>query len=100
MSTATIETPQHMQALALANKVRTAHQELRAEVGAGKLTVAEAMADKRAAGHFTIGKLLRAQTRWGPTRARKLLYRLAIPEGKRVESLTERQRRVIEEALS
>lgn len=101
MNTATTsETPQHMIALQKANRVRHGHGELKREVLAGRLGIAEALDDPRAVGRLTLGQLLSAQARWGVYRTRKFCYRVSIPEGRRADALTERQKRVVLEALA
>lgn len=87
--------PQHMRALKRANEVRLGHSALKRDIHAGRVTVADALADPRVGGSITLADLLKAQRRWGTTRARKFLQRISIPENKRVDSLTARQRRLV-----
>lgn len=93
------EVPQHMQALALANEAKRGHTALKREVRSGALSVAVALKDVRATGNLTLGKLLAAQTRWGSTRTRRFCLSLGIPENKRVDQLTERQRTLVGERV-
>jgi hypothetical protein len=58
---------EQLQALALANAVRRAIADVRAEVKSGSLSVRAALDDERAA-HMTVFQLLAAQHRWGPYR--------------------------------
>lgn len=90
---------QQMEALAIANTIRiqgvVVRQELRAEV----ITLAEALSDERA-GHLPINRLLCSMRRWTPVRSDTLLMRVQIWPSKRVDTLTERQRSLIVEAVS
>jgi len=93
--------PQHMQALARANRVRLARAELKRSVGRGEADVAEVIQGcPWEAESMTLAELLTSQRRWGRTRARKLLQTLALGENKRVGSLTSRQRALLTSALS
>jgi hypothetical protein len=89
-------TPQHMRALAHANRVRLARAELKREVAAGNAEVAEIVRTcPWEAGTMTVGELLRSQRRWGRARARKFLFSLALNENRELGRLTERQRGVL-----
>lgn len=102
MTTATIAVPQsqHMAALQRANEIRLARAELKRRIGAGEITVAQVvLGPPDEAATMTVCDLLRAQKRWGRTRARKFLVCIPISETKTVGSLTGRQRRAIAEAL-
>lgn len=91
---------QPLQALAIANQVRIEGADLRRELGAGKITLVEAIVDHRAA-RLTIERLLTGQRRWGPARARTMLSRLGIFGSIRVDQLTARQRdRLLERIAS
>jgi hypothetical protein len=89
---------QQMEALEIANRVRFGGIHVRQEVTAGLITVAEALEDPRA-GSMPIGRLLCAQRAWGPTKAHRLLNGLSIWPTRKVRELTERQKRLIAEAL-
>lgn len=92
--------PQHMQALARANRVRLARAELKRSIGRGELDVAEVVQDAPwETESMTLAELLTSQRRWGRTRARKLLQALALSENKRIGSLTPRQRTLLAGAL-
>ncbi len=94
-------TPQHMQALARANRVRLARAELKRSIGRGEVDVAEVIEDVPwETESMTLAELLTSQRRWGRTRARKLLQTLALSENKRVGTLTPRQRALLKSALS
>lgn len=92
---------QHLQALARANRVRLARASGKRDICDGKLLVAElVMSPPWWAATMTVAECLRAQQRWGHTRARKFLFRLAIGEARKLGSLTERQRLLVAEALT
>ena len=93
--------PQHMQALAHANRVRLARAALKRAVAAGDVDVAEIVRDcPWEVETMTIGELLRSQRRWGRTRARKFLFALALNENRELGRLTERQRNVLAAELA
>lgn len=93
--------PQHMQALARANRVRLARAELKRSIGRGEVDVAAVIRDcPWETESMTIAELLTSQRRWGRTRARKLLQTLALSENKRIGTLTPRQRALLTSALS
>jgi hypothetical protein len=95
------QTPQHMQALARANRVRLARAELKRSIGRGEVDVAEVIRDcPWETESMTLAELLTSQRRWGRTRARKLLQALALSENKRLGTLTPRQRALLGSALS
>jgi len=88
--------PQHMQALAQANRVRLARAELKRQVAEGELSVADVVLDcPWEAESMSISDLLMSQHRWGRTRCRRFLTAIPLPETKRVGSLTDRQRRAV-----
>jgi hypothetical protein len=94
------QTPQHMQALARANRVRLARAELKRSIGRGEVDVAEVIRDcPWETESMTLAELLTSQRRWGRTRARKLLQTLALSENKRIGTLTPRQRALLTSAL-
>jgi hypothetical protein len=93
-------TPQCMEALARANKVRLARAALKREISAGRRSITEVIMDSPwEVESMSLGELLCAQRRWGRARSRKLLSSTALNEGKRVGTLTERQRRILVAAL-
>jgi hypothetical protein len=93
-------TDQCMQALARANKVRLARAELKRAIGAGRCSVIDVIVESPwEADSMSLSELLCSQRRWGRARSRKLLSSAAISEGKKVGSLTERQRRILVHAL-
>ncbi len=95
------QTPQHMQALARANRVRLARAELKRAVGRGEVDVTEVIRDVPwETESMTLAELLTSQRRWGRTRARKLLQALALSENKRIGTLTPRQRALLTSALA
>lgn len=92
--------PQHMQALAHANRVRLARAALKRSVAAGEADAAEIVREcPWEAESMTVGELLRSQRRWGRTRTRKFLLSLALNENRELGRLTARQRTVLAAAL-
>ena len=88
--------PQHMQALAEANRVRLARAALKRAVQAGDVDTAEVVREcPWEVETMTIGELLRSQRRWGRTRVRKFLGTMALSENRPVGRLTLRQRSVL-----
>lgn len=96
-----VQIPQHMQALARANRVRLARAELKRSIGRGEIDVAEVIRDcPWETESITLAELLTSQRRWGRTRARKLLQTLALSENKRLGTLTPRQRALLASTLN
>jgi hypothetical protein len=95
------EQPQHMQALANANRIRSARAALKHEVRAGNRTVAEILGPDATlppeAESMTISELLCCRPRWGKTVTRRFLERLMIGERVQLGELTLRQRKLIVE---
>jgi hypothetical protein len=93
-------TPQHMQALAHANRVRLARAALKRSVASGKVDAAEIVRDcPWEVESMTVGELLRSQRRWGRTRVRKFLFPMTLNENRVLGKLTERQRSMLARAL-
>ena len=98
-ATATAPAPQHMRALAQANRVRLARAELKRQVAEGEATVAEiVLARPWEAESMTIADLLMSQHRWGRTRCRRFLASIPMVETKTIGSMTERQRKELANA--
>lgn len=98
--TASPATPQHMQALAHANRVRLARAGLKREIGSGRTTAARVVIEcPWEAESMSLGELLRSQPRWGRTRTRKLLGSVSLAENKRLDTLTDRQRSLLASRL-
>lgn len=96
-----VQAPQHMQALARANRVRLARAELKRSIGRGEVDVSAVIRDcPWETESMTLAELLTSQRRWGRTRARKLLQALGLSENKRLGTLTPRQRALLTSALS
>jgi hypothetical protein len=96
-----INIPQHMQALARANRVRLARAELKRSVSRGELDVADVIRESPwQAESMSLAELLTSQRRWGRTRARKFLQNVALNENKRLGTLTPRQRALLSTALA
>ena len=93
---ATAPAPQHMQALAQANKVRLARAELKRQVADGELSVADIVLDcPWEAESMNIADLLMSQHRWGRTRCRRFLTQIPMNETKTIGSMTDRQRKCL-----
>jgi hypothetical protein len=96
-----MDVPQHMQALARANRVRLARAELKRSVARGDLDAAEVIREcPWQAESMSLAELLTSQRRWGRTRARKLLQNLSLSENKRIGTLTPRQRTLLSTTLT
>jgi hypothetical protein len=95
-ATATAAAPQHMRALAQANRVRLARAELKRQVTDGEVTVQEVVLSCAwEAESMTIADLLMSQHRWGRTRCRRFLASIPMSETKTIGSMTDRQRRAL-----
>jgi len=93
--------PQHMRALARANRVRLARAELKRSVARGEVEAAEVIRKcPWETENMTLAELLTSQRRWGRTRARKFLLGLAMSENKRIGTLTQRQRALLSTELA
>jgi hypothetical protein len=91
---------QCMQALARANEVRLARAALKRDIAAGRRHVTQVVIESPwEAESMSLSELLCSQRRWGRARSRKLLSSIALTEGKRVGTLTDRQRRILVAAL-
>ena len=87
---------QCMQALARANQVRLARAALKRDIGAGRRDVTDViLTSPEEAETMSLSELLCSQRRWGRARSRKLLAAATLSEGKRLGTLTERQRRIL-----
>ena len=97
----TIDAPQHMQALARANRVRLARAELKRSIARGDVEAADVIREcSWETESMTLAELLTSQRRWGRTRARKFLLSLALNENKRLGTLTSRQRALLSAELA
>jgi hypothetical protein len=95
------QAPQHMQALARANRVRLARAELKRSIARGEVDASAVVRDcPWETESMTLAELLTSQRRWGRTRARKFLLGVALNENKRLGTLTPRQRALLAAALS
>jgi hypothetical protein len=93
-------TSQCMEALARANQVRLARAAMKRDISAGRRDVIEVILESPwEAESMSLSELLCSQRRWGRARSRKLLASAALSEGKRVGTLTERQRGILVGAL-
>ncbi len=88
--------PQHMVALAEANRVRLARASLKRRITAGDLAISEVILTcPWEAASMTIAELLTSQRRWGTSRCSKFLAGIGMPETKTVASMTNRQRALL-----
>lgn len=88
--------PQHMHALAHANRIRLARAALKREIRSGKESAADVVRScPLEVETMTVSELLRSQQRWGRTRTRKFLAMLALNENRQLGRLTDRQRRLL-----
>ena len=95
-ATATVAAPQHMRALAQANRVRLARAELKRQVAEGELTVGDVVLScPWEAESMAISDLLMSQHRWGRTRCRRFLSSIPMSETKTIGSMTVRQRNAL-----
>jgi hypothetical protein len=96
-----VQAPQHMQALARANRVRLARAELKRSIARGDVDAADVVREcPWETESMTLAELLTSQRRWGRTRARKFLIGLALNENKKLGTLTSRQRSLLSAELS
>ena len=96
MTASAIQAPQHMQALARANRVRLARAELKRSIARGEVEIVDVVREcPWETESMTLAELLTSQRRWGRTRARKFLIGLALSENKRLGTLTSRQRTLL-----
>jgi hypothetical protein len=92
--------PQHMQALAHANRIRLARAKLKRAIKAGSAAAADVVRDcPSEVESMTVSELLRSQSRWGRTRVRKFLVPLAVNENRELGRLTVRQRQELARRL-
>ncbi len=92
--------PQHLQALARANRVRLARAALKRTIASSERGVAEVILEcPWECESMSITELLSSQRRWGRTRSRKFLTSLGLTENKRIGTLTHRQRNLVAAAL-
>jgi len=100
-ATATAPAPQHMRALAQANRVRLARAELKRLVAEGDANVADVVLEcPWEAESMTIADLLMSQHRWGRSRCRRFLLSIPMSETKTIGSMTMRQRKELAARLS
>ena len=92
--------PQHLRALARANRVRLARAALKRAVGSGERSATRSILEcPWECESMSVSELLSSQRRWGRTRSRKFLVGLALSENKRIGTLTPRQRMLLASAL-
>ena len=100
-TSATAPAPQHLRALAQANRVRLARAELKRQVAEGEATAADiVLRCPWEAESMTIADLLMSQRRWGRSRCRRFLASIPMLETKTIGSMTLRQRNELAARLS
>jgi hypothetical protein len=93
--------PQHLVALARANRIRLARAALKRSINDGESTVSEVLTSVPSeAASMTVADLLACQRRWGVTRCRRFLAASRISETRVVGTLTERQRNELIDRLA
>jgi hypothetical protein len=96
----TARAPQHLQALAEANRVRRARAALKRCVASGDRCAREVILEcPWESESMALSELLSAQRRWGLTRTRRFLMPLEISENKAIGTLTARQRMLLASGL-
>ena len=96
----TAPAPQHLQALAEANRVRRARAALKRSVASGARCAREIILEcPWESESMPLSELLSSQRRWGLTRTRRFLMPLEISENKQVGTLTPRQRMLLASGL-
>lgn len=90
---------QHMEALAKATEVRVARAEVRHALFERRMTVDEALG-LECCESMLVFDLLRAQYRWGPRRATRVMRSIPVSPRRLVEDLTGRQRDALAKACS
>jgi hypothetical protein len=98
---APVESPQHMQALAHANRVRLARAALKREIKTGSATAADVVRDcPLEVETMTVSELLKSQDRWGRSRVKKFLGQFeGVSESRQLRRLSTRQRELIAHRL-
>ena len=87
---------QRSRALAHANRVRGERARLKRALANGQRHASEVISNPPFnLMSMPVGQIVGSQRGWGPIRSRRLLQSAAVPEGKHVGTLTERQRRAI-----
>jgi hypothetical protein len=91
---------QRLRALAKANEVRLARAQLKRELAAGKIELAQVLSDPPACARTArVRELLLAVPKIGPARVERVLARCRIASAKTVAGLSERQRAELVELL-
>ncbi|MGX9296754.1 integration host factor, actinobacterial type [Tsukamurella paurometabola] len=94
MALPTLTPEQRANALAKAAEVRAARAAIKADLKAGKTTLAAVLgrADEPAVGKLKVSALLEALPKVGKVRAAEIMEELEIAENRRVSGLGDRQR--------
>lgn len=89
---------QCMEALERGNEIRLARAQVKRELRAGEIDLAEAM-EAECMASMPLGKLLAQQPQWASKRVRRFLVTLGMAESRQVRELTERQKRIVLEQI-
>ena len=90
-----------LESLGRANQVRVARAELKRDVAAGKVAIAQVIAHPPScARRAKVSDLLHAVPGIGPVRATRLLVRSQIPHAKTLDALSDRQRSALITSLA
>jgi hypothetical protein len=101
MTASTQPQPQWRIALDQANPVRKVRANVKRDIAEGRRTAVQVITDPPEHTHgMNVLDVLVAQRQWGRARALRLLVAAQVREGKTLESLTERQRRVLVDLLN
>jgi len=87
-------TPQHMRALDMAHATNTRRAHVRAELKAGRMTIAQALDDPLLAG-VRVETMLLAVPRIGKAQARRILAASDLHDRRTIGSATDRQKHMI-----
>jgi hypothetical protein len=92
-ATMVIQADQRLDALARANRVRSARAALKRDIASGDMSATEAILSRRwETEAMPVVDVLTSQRQWGSWRCRKLLTAMQLHEAKTIGSMTERQR--------
>lgn len=90
--------PQHLVALEKANELRFARAQVKRDLAAGRVAIADVL-DLECVQSMRVAALLAAQNRWGAKRARETVRQVPCSEFLAVRDLTPRQRERLVEIL-
>ena len=89
-----------MRALQHANRIRLARAQMKRNIAAGSIQVADVILEPpEEVEGMDIAELLTSQKRWGTTRCSRFMDSIGLPETRTVRSLTKRQRAAVATVL-